>query len=42
MRLLLNGVALLIFLAALAFAGVMGVYAYYARGLPDPGSISSR
>ena len=37
MRLLLTGVTLLIFLAALAFAAVMGVYAYYARDLPDPG-----
>src|SRR5919205_491971 len=42
MRFLLTLFALLVFLAALAFAGVMGVYAYYARDLPDPGSLSRR
>ena len=27
---------------ALGFAGVMGLYAYYARDLPDPGALSHR
>jgi len=42
MRLVLTGVTLVIFLAALSFAGVMGLYAYYARDLPDPGALSRR
>ncbi|HTD77902.1 MAG TPA: transglycosylase domain-containing protein, partial [Chloroflexota bacterium] len=42
MRILLTLFALVVFLAALAFAGVMGVYAYYARDLPDPSSLSRR
>lgn len=42
MRLLLTLSALLIFVAALGFAGVMGLYAYYARDLPDPGALSHR
>src|SRR5918912_4453937 len=42
MRILLALFALLIFLAALDFAGVMGLYAYYARDLPDPSSLSHR
>src|ERR687887_772801 len=42
MRFVLTLFALLVFLGALAFAGVMGLYAYYARDLPDPGSLSRR
>jgi 1A family penicillin-binding protein len=42
MRLIFTLFAVAIFLAALAFAGVMGLYAYYARDLPDPGSLSRR
>src|SRR5215510_10200525 len=42
MRQMLTGLALLLFLGALGFAGVMGLYAYYARDLPDPGSLSHR
>ena len=42
MRQLLTGFALLLFLSALGFAGVMGLYAYYARDLPDPGALSRR
>src|ERR671932_2419879 len=42
MRLLLMLLAVLVFLAALAFASVMGLYAYYARDLPDPGALSHR
>ncbi|MBV9172157.1 MAG: PBP1A family penicillin-binding protein [Chloroflexi bacterium] len=42
MRLLLTGLTLLVFLGALAFAAVMGLYAYYARDLPDPGTLSHR
>src|SRR5438067_4118259 len=41
-RLLLSVLTLLVFIAALAFASVMGLYAYYARDLPDPGSLSHR
>src|ERR671933_131944 len=42
MRLLITLFAITVFVAALAFAGVMGLYAYYARDLPDPGSLSHR
>ena len=42
MRLLLTLFAVVIFLAALAFASVTGLYAYYARDLPDPGALSHR
>ncbi len=42
MRLLLTFLAVAVFLAALGFASVMGLYAYYARGLPDPGTLSHR
>src|SRR5437762_9037709 len=42
MRLLLTLFAVLVFVSALAFAGVMGLYAYYARDLPDPGALSHR
>src|SRR5437762_504438 len=42
MRLLLTFFAVTVFVAALAFAGVMGLYAYYARDLPDPGALSRR
>ena len=42
MRLLLTACHARHLPGALAFAGVMGVYAYYARDLPDPGSLSSR
>ena len=31
-----------VFCAALAFATIMGVYAYYARDLPDPSALSRR
>jgi len=41
-RLLVTFLAVVVFLAALGFAGVMGLYAYYARDLPDPGSLSQR
>src|SRR4030081_3421411 len=42
MRLLLTLFAVLVFVGALAFAGVMGLYAYYARDLPDPSTLSHR
>jgi 1A family penicillin-binding protein len=42
MRLLVTFLALAVFLAALGFASVMGLYAYYARDLPDPSSLSHR
>src|ERR1051326_4526319 len=42
MRLLVTFFAVVVFLAALGFASVMGVYAYYARDLPDPGTLSNR
>src|ERR1043166_4845260 len=42
MRLVVTFLAMAVFIAALAFAGVMGLYAYYARDLPDPGSLSHR
>src|ERR671933_407861 len=42
MRLVVTLFAITVFVAALAFAGVMGLYAYYARDLPDPGSLSHR
>ena len=42
MRIIVSFFALVIFLAALGFAGVMGLYAYYARDLPDPGALSHR
>src|SRR5438067_10870812 len=41
-RLLLSVLTLLVFIAALAFASIMGLYAYYARDLPDPGTLSHR
>src|SRR4030088_98232 len=42
MRLLLTFLAVVVFAAALAFASVMGLYAYFARDLPDPGTLSHR
>src|SRR5260370_39761281 len=42
MRPLLTVLAGAAFLAALASASVMGPYASYARGLPDPGTLSHR
>src|ERR671937_907550 len=42
MRFLLTLFALLVFVGALAFAGVTGLYAYYARDLPDPSTLSRR
>src|SRR5438067_3606204 len=42
MRLLLTLFAVGTFVAALAFASVMALYAYYARDLPDPGTLSHR
>jgi 1A family penicillin-binding protein len=42
MRIVVSALAVLIFLGALGFAGVMGMYAYYARDLPDPGALSHR
>jgi 1A family penicillin-binding protein len=42
MRLLLTFLAVVVFLGALGFASVMGLYAYYARDLPDPGALSRR
>jgi len=40
MRLLVTFLAVAAFCAALGFASVMGLYAYYARDLPDPSSLS--
>jgi 1A family penicillin-binding protein len=42
MRLLVTFLAVIVFLGALAFASVMGLYAYYARDLPDPGTLATR
>src|SRR4030088_3449414 len=42
MRLLLTFFAVLIFISALLFATVMGLYAYFARELPDSGALSHR
>ncbi|MBV9328223.1 MAG: PBP1A family penicillin-binding protein [Chloroflexi bacterium] len=42
MRLLLTLLAVVVFLGALGFASVMGLYAYYARDLPDPGTLTNR
>jgi 1A family penicillin-binding protein len=42
MRLLVTFLAVAVFCAALGFASVMGLYAYYARDLPDPSSLSHR
>src|ERR1700738_3240348 len=42
MRLLLTLFAITVFLGALGFASVMGLYAYFARDLPDPGTLSRR
>jgi 1A family penicillin-binding protein len=42
MRWLFTFFAVAIFLAALGFASVMGLYAYYARDLPDPGTLTHR
>jgi 1A family penicillin-binding protein len=42
MRLLATFLAVVVFVAALGFASVMGLYAYYARDLPDPGTLSHR
>src|SRR5437764_1974521 len=42
MRLVLTLFAVAVFCAAFAFAAVMGLYAYYARDLPDPGTLAHR
>jgi 1A family penicillin-binding protein len=42
MRLLFTSIVVVIFCAALGFASVMALYLYYARELPDPGSLSRR
>src|SRR6202171_6527340 len=42
MRLLLTFFAVMVFLGSLGFASVMGLYAYFARELPDPGALSRR
>src|ERR1700736_704075 len=42
MRLLLTFLTIVIFVNALGFASVMGLYAYFARDLPDPGTLSHR
>src|SRR5438067_4524387 len=42
MRLLVTFFTVVVFLAALGFASVMGLYAYYARDLPDPGTLAHR
>ncbi len=42
MRLLVTFLTLVVFVAALGFASVMGLYAYFARDLPDPGTLSHR
>ena len=42
MRLLLTFLAVMVFLGSLGFASVMGLYAYFARDLPDPGTLSRR
>jgi 1A family penicillin-binding protein len=41
-RLLLNGLATLFFLASATFAAIAGVYAYYARDLPDFSALDRR
>src|SRR5438105_6269531 len=42
LRLLLTFLTLVVFVAALGFASVMGLYAYFARVLPDPGTLAHR
>jgi 1A family penicillin-binding protein len=42
MRAVVTLSAVAVFVAALGFASVMGLYAYYARDLPDPGTLSHR
>jgi len=42
MRPVLTLFAVAVFCAAFAFAGVMGLYAYYARELPDPSALAHR
>jgi 1A family penicillin-binding protein len=42
MRLIVTFLAVVVFLGSLAFASVMGLYAYYARDLPDPGMLANR
>lgn len=42
MRFILTFFAVTVFVAALGFAGVMGLYFYFARALPDPSSLSHR
>src|SRR5213592_4461394 len=42
MRFVVSLLAVAVFLAALVFASVTGLYAYYARDLPDPGALSHR
>ena len=42
MRLVLTFLTLVVFVAALGFASVMGLYAYFAHDLPDPGALSHR
>jgi 1A family penicillin-binding protein len=39
---ILTFLAIVVFLNALGFASVMGLYAYFARDLPDPGALSHR
>ncbi len=42
MRAFVTILAVAVFGASLAFAGTMGLYAYYARDLPDPSELSRR
>ncbi len=42
MRYLVTILAAAVFTASLAFAGTMGLYAYFARDLPDPGDLARR
>ncbi len=42
MRAFVTILAVAVFTASLAFAGIMGLYAYYARDLPDPSELSRR
>jgi 1A family penicillin-binding protein len=42
MRIVVTFLAVIVFVAALGFASVMALYAYFARDLPDPGALSRR
>ena len=42
MRLFVTFLAVVVFIAALGFASVMGLYAYYAHDLPNPDTLAQR